>query len=77
MTIEITTNEAELLIAILTGAEGAFAVVHPPLVKALEDLRPWRSALLQAYLRQRIGLPPVDPAVVTQGADHHELTTRD
>lgn len=67
MTVEMTLPEAELLIAILTGAEGAFAVVHPPLVKALEDLRPWRSALLQAYLLQRIGLgqsaDAVDPHV--------------
>ena len=57
MTVEMTLPEAELLIALLTGAEGAFAVVNPPLVKALEYLRPWRSALLQAYLRERIGSP--------------------
>lgn len=51
MTIEITRDEAEILIAILTGAEGAFAVVSPPLVKALDDLRPFRTKLLQGYLR--------------------------
>jgi hypothetical protein len=55
MTVEMTITEAELLIAILTGAEGAFAVVNPPLVEALDALRPWRTALLQAYLRERIG----------------------
>ena len=55
MTVEMTVGEAELLIALLTGAEGAFAVVSPPLVEALNDLRPFRSALLQAYLKERIG----------------------
>ena len=54
MTVEMTPYEAEILIAVLLGAEGAFAVVHPPLVEALEVLRPWRSALLQAYLLERI-----------------------
>lgn len=55
MHVEMTMAEAELLIAILTGAEGAFAVANPPLVLALETLRPWRSALVQAYVRERMG----------------------
>lgn len=54
MTVEMTPFEAEVLIAILTGAEAAFAIVNPPLVAALQELRPWRSALLQAYLRERL-----------------------
>ena len=60
MEIEMTPYEAELLIAILTGAEGTFAVMNPPLLEALKDLRPLRTALLQAYLRHKIG-----PARVT------------
>ena len=62
MTVEMTLVEAELLIAILTGAEGSFAVTNPPLVAALRDLRPLRSALMQAYLRQRVsGLEACPP----------------
>lgn len=61
VTVEITLPEAELLIAILTGAEGSFAVTNPPLVRALKDLRPLRSALMQAYLRERIGTPQAEP----------------
>jgi hypothetical protein len=64
MTIEMTQAEAELLIALLTGAEGAFAVVNPPLVEALEVLRPWRTALMRAYLRERMGQPASTSAVV-------------
>ena len=64
MTVEMTLNEAELLIAILTGAEGAFAVTNPLLVEALKELRPMRSALLQAYLRARL-----QPAGVTGETD--------
>lgn len=54
MHVEMTPAEAELLMAILTGAEGACAVVHPPLVNALKDLGTFRSALLQVYLRERL-----------------------
>lgn len=54
MTVELTPLEAELLIAILTGAEGSFAVTNPPLVEALKELRPLRTALMQAYLRERL-----------------------
>lgn len=54
MTVELTPYEAEILIAVLTGAEGAFAVANPPLVEALEVLRPWRSVLVQAYIRARL-----------------------
>ena len=64
MTVEMTLNEAELLIAILTGAEGAFAVTNPPLVEALKDLRPMRRALLETYLRARL-----QPAGVTGETD--------
>lgn len=53
MTIELTPFEAEILIAVLTGAEGAFAIANPPLVEAMKELRPWRSALIQAYLKER------------------------
>ena len=59
MTVEMTPTEAELLIAILTGGEVSFAVTNPPLVEALKDLRPLRSALITMYLRERFkGGPP-------------------
>jgi len=58
MTVEMTVAEAELLIAILTGAEGAFAVTSRELVLALEDLRPWRTALMRSYLHQRMATVP-------------------
>lgn len=67
MTVEITLAEAELLIAILTGAEGSFAVTNPPLVEALKDLRPLRSALMQAYLRERIGASPTGASAILKG----------
>ncbi len=54
MTIDITVIEAEILIAVLTGAEMSFAITDPPLVEALQALRPWRSLLLRAYLLERI-----------------------
>lgn len=67
MTVEMTLPEAELLIAILTGAEGAFAVTSPPLVMALRDLGPLRTALMRTYLRERIGAPPAVDAVAGEG----------
>lgn len=63
MTVEMTRDEAEILIAVLTGAEAAFAIVNPPLVEALNALRPWRSAMFGAYLRERIGQPVAIDAV--------------
>ena len=54
MTAEMTLAEAEILIAVLTGAEASFTVTNPPLVEALVVLRPFRSALLRAYLQAKI-----------------------
>ncbi len=54
MTVEMTVAEAEILIAVLTGAEASFAMTNPPLVEALVVLRPFRSALLRAYLQAKI-----------------------
>lgn len=45
-------EEAEILIAVLTFAEGAALVENPAIVEALKVLQPWRTALLRAYLRQ-------------------------
>lgn len=67
MTVEMTPLEAELLIAILTGAEGAFAVTSQPLVAALHELRPLRTALMQAYLRERCALPPTEQIAELKG----------
>lgn len=52
MTVELTIAEAELLIAVLAAADQQF---DGAIALALRDLRPWRSALLQAYLRERTG----------------------
>lgn len=54
MTAELTIYEAEILIAGLAFAEGAALDMNPSMVEALNVLRPWRSALLQAYLSTRL-----------------------
>lgn len=55
MNVELDRREAELLIAVLTYAEREAALsVNEPMVKALEALRPWRSALLQGYIRHMV-----------------------
>lgn len=57
MVVEMNREEAEILIAVLTGAEAAFAIANPPLVEAMKVLQPWRMALLRAYLRDMVGTP--------------------
>lgn len=54
MKVDITTNEAELLIAVLTFSEGAALLLEPGIVEVLKDLRPWRSALLREYVCGRL-----------------------
>jgi hypothetical protein len=66
MEVQMTAYEAEILIAVLTGAEGAFQVANPPLVEALNELRPWRSALVQAYIKERCAAIPEPPLEVQQ-----------
>lgn len=73
MTVEMTPYEAELLIALLTGAEEALAVANPPLVGALEQLRPWRSALVQCYLRERLSAQAVTSASAARSTDSSPL----
>lgn len=53
MTVEMTPFEAEILIGVLTGADGIFPATSPELSEALKELRPWRSALVGAYIRER------------------------
>lgn len=50
----MSTFEAELLICILTFAEGAAPMLQPELTEALKELRPLRSALLKNYLEVSI-----------------------
>jgi hypothetical protein len=57
VTVEMTPFEAEILIAVLTGAEGIFPHTSQALSEALNELRPWRSALMQAYLANRLSHP--------------------
>jgi hypothetical protein len=68
MTIELTVPEAEIMIAVLVFAEGAAEGSVPAIAEALKVLRPWRSALLIAYLRARADAPvssAVDPCAAT------------
>lgn len=51
MNVEMTRDEAQILIAVLVFAEGAAMGQAPSIVEALKVLRPWRSALLLSYLR--------------------------
>jgi hypothetical protein len=53
MTITVSRADAELLIAVLTFAEGAAVEMNPSMVEALKALRPWRSNLLKTYLHAR------------------------
>ncbi len=76
MTVEMTPYEAEILIAVLTGAEAAFGMVNPPLVEAMKELRPFRSALLQTFLRQAFAQPPSINAVDPVGGKGTEGPTR-
>jgi hypothetical protein len=54
MNVELTQEEAEILIAVLTFAEGAAATLQPELVPAIAVLRKMRTALLETYLRERL-----------------------
>jgi len=74
MTVELTRYEAEILIAVLTFAEGAALMENPAMMEALSVLRPWRSALLAAYLRQVGGDDQAAPEHSGQrtGAQRHE-----
>lgn len=54
MVVELTRDEAEILIAVLTYAEGAaLCMMNESITSALKALRPWRSALLGAYIKAR------------------------
>lgn len=66
MTVEMSRQEAEILIAVLTFAEGAALTENPSMVNALQVLRPWRSALLRAYVSHVAG--------GNQGAQEHAVT---
>ena len=54
MTVEMSQDEATILIAVLVFAEGAALYEAPAITEALKVLRPWRSALLSAYLAERM-----------------------
>jgi len=52
MTLECTREEAEILIAALTFAEGAaHSFPNPSMAEALKVLAPWRTALIRTYLQ--------------------------
>lgn len=52
MTVEMTLEEAKLLIAVLLYAESSAQVLdNDAMTLAIRDLRHWRTALLVAYLR--------------------------
>lgn len=51
MTVEMTLEEAKIVIAVMTYAEGNSLVNSEAIHLALRELRPWRTALLLAFLR--------------------------
>lgn len=52
MTVELTLDEAQIVIAVLTYAEGEALIGAPAITEALRALRPWRRSLLISYLRE-------------------------
>lgn len=56
MTIDLTRDEAEVLIAVLMFAEGAALVQSPPITEAMKVLEPMRSRLVGGYIRERISI---------------------
>lgn len=75
MNVELTRFEAEILIAVLAGAEGSFQITDPPLVEAMRELKPFRSALIAAYIRSapeaamNVDLAGLPAAREAQGSD--------
>ena len=51
MTVELTKEEAQILIAVLIFAEGVSAETNPAMVEALKGLRSWRTALMLSFMR--------------------------
>jgi hypothetical protein len=77
MTVEMTPHEAEILISVLLFAEGAAWEQAPALSEAIQVLRPWRSALLATYLRERFAQPEAVGAVDPQAASTGTPSTRE
>jgi hypothetical protein len=75
MTVEMSRYEAEILIAVLTFAEGVAPLTEPAMVEAIAQLRPVRSALVGAYLRS-VGEPTSDDAVARGLTTQREPTPR-
>ena len=57
--VELTLNEAELLIAVLMFAESVAPLTNPALVPAIADLKRFRTDLIGKYLDQRFHGPSV------------------
>lgn len=62
MSVEMTLQEAELLIAVLTFAEGVALAEAPAITAALRDLWAWRSALMGQYVLARLNEAQKTPA---------------
>jgi hypothetical protein len=59
MQLECTREEAEILIAALTFAEGAAATIpEPGITEALKVLAPWRTTLIRTYLQSFFVMTP-------------------
>lgn len=63
MNVEMTRYEAEVLIAVIVFAEGAADALDPAMTEAIKVLRPWRSALVGAYLRATAAEHQANPAI--------------
>ena len=60
MTVEMTRDEAALLIVALKHLENEFEGTDAPMAGALRDLRPYRSRLLEVWLRDGLKLDPIE-----------------
>ena len=58
--VELNGGEGQLLIACLTALEKELIPGHP-IIKALDDLREFRSRLLQEWLRHGVALSQGKP----------------
>lgn len=76
MTVEMSRFEAEVLIAVLTFAEGVAPMTEPAMVEAIKELRSVRSALVGAYLRS-VGEPQSVGAVDPQASNQEGPSTRE
>lgn len=75
MTIDLNVDEGELLIAVLMFADMC-AHGDEPMGRAIADLRPFRTRLLQGHMRDRFGVIRTDGRDSNDSAFTAERTPR-